>query len=86
MVPPATPPPPPEVVDGGPVYKVKQLLAVGLTETTATTSMHQVKEKEKNVCWHLQLKWLVSSLVFSWGMNGGSSSIRNLQQRPPKNG
>ncbi|XP_073350759.1 uncharacterized protein [Pagrus major] len=28
MVPAATPPPPPEVVDGGPVYKVKQLLAV----------------------------------------------------------
>ncbi|TKS65349.1 hypothetical protein D9C73_028396 [Collichthys lucidus] len=28
MVPPLPPPPPPEVVDGGPVYKVKKLLAV----------------------------------------------------------
>ena len=28
MVPAATPPPPPEVIEGGPVYKVKQLLAV----------------------------------------------------------
>ena len=28
MVPAAAPPPPPEVIDGGPVYKVKRLLAV----------------------------------------------------------
>lgn len=28
MVPATTPPPPPEVIDGGPVYKVKQLLPV----------------------------------------------------------
>ena len=28
MVPTTTPPPPPEVIEGGPVYKVKRLLAV----------------------------------------------------------